>query len=142
MSFSWKVQVIDIVSKIEKGELKPEKPAETEQKTPPVKEPAEDSGLTKAERLAYQSYEYAINTKEAELSEATDRQIHQWLKENGCSDPDYCLPSFETWSRYVRQGRWVHATQKNTLRKGRTGRSIAKVDQIKFTSSQRSDEAD
>jgi len=96
-----------------------EQPAKTEQK--------EGDGLTKAERQAYQSYEYAISQK-PKLADKTDDEAYNWLKEN--SLPDYELPSPETWKRYVRRGRWVNGTQKTSPRKGRTGRSIVKADQI------------
>lgn len=92
--------------------------------------------LTKAERLAYQSYDDAI-TQEPKLADATDKEVYDWLKENG--PPDYELPSCETWKRQVRAGRKHHGTQKNTLRAGRTSKSIVGVNQIEYGSSQKAD---
>jgi len=98
--------------------------------------------LTKAERLAYQSYEYAI-TQKPELADTKDDKTYDWLKENG--PPDYELPSCETWKRQVRAGRKHHGTQKNTLRAGRSGHSIAQSGQLQSLSeisSQYTNEAD
>ncbi len=96
-------------------------------------------GLTKSQRLAYQSYQYAINQNQ-DLPEANDNDVYNWLKENGFSEDDsYELPSLETWKRYLRYGRKAHGTQKNTRRKGRTGRSIVKASQIEYTSNQQPD---
>lgn len=93
-----------------------------------------DDGLTKSQRLAYQSYQYAIN-QNPDIAEANDNDVYNWLKENGFSEDDsYELPSLETWKRYLRYGRKAHGTQKNTRRKGRTGRSIVKASQIEYTS--------
>ncbi len=120
--------------------VEPTMPGGTEQKTPSVKERPDTSPLTKGERQAYESYEYAMSQK-PELADKTDDDVYNWLKEAGL--PEYELPeSCETWKRYVRHGRWVNGTQKTSPRKGRTGRSITKVDQIEYTSSQRPDEAD
>lgn len=104
----------------------------------PLDKPREvtDDGLTKSQRLAYESYTYAITQKSA-LAEANDNDVYNWLKENGFSEDDsYELPSLETWKRHVRSGRKAYGTQKNTPRKVRTGRSIVKDDQIEYTSSQ------
>ncbi len=98
--------------------------------------------LTKAERLAYQSYYYAI-TQKPELADTKDDETYDWLKENG--PPDYELPSCETWKRQVRAGRKRHGTQKNTLRAGRSGHSIAQSGQLRSLSeisSQYTNEAD
>lgn len=125
----------DCVNNILHGEREAEKkPTEASGGETKPKTTQDVDGLTKAERMAYQSYEHAIS-KKTELAEAKDDDVYNWLKENGL--PDYELPSRDTWKRYVRQGRLTHGTQKTTQRKGRTGRSIVKVNQIKYTSSQR-----
>jgi len=98
--------------------------------------------LTKAERLAYQSYDYVI-TQKPELADTKDDETYDWLKENG--QPDYELPSCETWKRQVRAGRKHHGTQKNTPRAGRSGHSIAQSGQLQSLSeisSQYTNEAD
>ncbi len=107
----------------------------------PLEKPREvtDDGLTKSQRLAYQSYQDAIN-QNPDIAEANDNDVYNWLKENGFSEDDsYELPSPETWKRYIRSGRKAHGTQKNTPRKGRAGRSIVKASQIEYTSNQQPD---
>jgi hypothetical protein len=103
-----------------------------------------EEGLTKAIRLAYQSYQYAVD-KKPELAEATDKDVFDWLKENGTGEAYYKLPSCDTWKRQVRQGRKVHGTQENIKRAGRNGRSTINSNQIKSLSeisSRYDDEAD
>jgi hypothetical protein len=85
--------------------------------------------LTKAHRLAYNSYEYAIKTN-PKLADAKDRDVYNWLRENGSDEENYQLPSFETWLRYIGKGRTVLGTQKNTRCYGKTGRSIVKATEI------------
>lgn len=70
---------------------------------------------------AYQSYQYAIE-KNPDFAGKKDKEVYTWLKNNGIDD--YTLPAFETWQRYVREGRKHYGTSKNTPRAGRTGRSI------------------
>jgi len=111
----------------------------TSQQAKPVEEANNaKKGLTKAEILAYQSYDYAI-TQKPELANATDNKVYDWLKEYGTGEDDYELPYCETWKRQVRAGRKHHGMQKNTPRSGRTSRSIVTVNQIKYTSSQKAD---
>jgi hypothetical protein len=92
-----------------------------------------DGGLRKAERCAYQSYEYAVSKKE-ELADATDNAVYNWLKENGTPE-GYELPkNCDTWKRHVRAGRKCYGKQKNTRRAGRQGRSTIKSDKIQSLS--------
>ncbi len=111
------------------------------QEVEPTAEPPETGDndkvdLQKAERLAYQSYEYAISQKPS-LAEATDDEVYAWVKENM---PDgYSPPSPETWKRQVRAGRKYDGTQKNAPRAGRRGRSTVGVEQIEYESSQKAD---
>ena len=103
-----------------------------------VKMDADSRGgtLSKAERAAYQSYEYAVSTN-PKLVDATDDEVYDWVRENV---PDYYSPpSRETWQRQVRSGRNYCGTQKNTPRAGRGGRSIADVSQIEYDSSQKAE---
>jgi len=67
---------------------------------------------------AFQSYQFA----ESNLGKCTDRDAYDWLTENGPSA--YELPGFDTWKRYVREGRKHYNASKNTPLAGRTGRSI------------------
>lgn len=67
---------------------------------------------------AFQSYQFA----ESKLGNCTDRDAYDWLTENGPSQ--YELPGFDTWKRYVRQGRNHYSANKNSPLAGRSGRSI------------------
>ena len=86
------------------------------------------NGLTRAERLAYQSYKYAIS-ENSKLAEATDDKVYDWLKNYGPPE-EYELPQNDTWKRQVRAGRKHHGMQKNTPRAGRSGRSIIRSGQV------------
>jgi hypothetical protein len=104
------------------GMLKPEseQPQEQKEEAP--------SGLPPAREKAYQSYQYAVAV-ETNYNLKTDREVYDWLKDNGHSD--YELPAFETWQRYVRDGRKYYGTPKNTPRAGRFhARSIITADQL------------
>lgn len=98
-----------------------------------------DDGLTRSQRLAYQSCQYAIN-QNPNLAEASDNDVYNWLKDNGFSEDDsHKLPSRETWKRYVRHGRKADNKQKSIPRTGRNRCSIVKASQIEYTSSQKPD---
>jgi len=116
---------------------KPAEPgqAEADEKT--------STALRRAERLAYESNEFALS-ENPNLAGATDDKVYVWLKENGAPE-EYELPSCQTWKRQVRAARKYHGTQKNTPRAGRDGRSTIKSDQIQSLSeisSQYENEAD
>ncbi len=74
---------------------------------------------------AYRSFESACREAESEL---TCRQAYEWLQDAGSDD--YLLPSFETWSRYVREGKKHYGTQTNSPRAGRRGRSVVSAEQL------------
>ena len=90
----------------------------------PTGDDEQKATLTPAHLRAYQSYQFA----ESKLEVCTDDEAYKWLKDEEIED--YTLPAFETWQRYVREGRKFHDTQKNTSRKGRTGRSIINEHEI------------
>lgn len=101
------------------GDAETSKPEDLSMQTATTDEQDIRSNLTKAEILAYQSYEYAIQ-QSPELAERTDKDVYDWLKKHGMpGEEQYDLPSFETWSRYVRAGRKANNAQKNTSRNGR-----------------------
>jgi hypothetical protein len=81
----------------------------------------EDS-LTKAPRVAYATYEYAI-TKNVDLANATDDEVYQWLKSKKAEEDskltDYELQDCESWKRQLRKARKFHGTQKHKSRAGR-----------------------
>lgn len=150
----YRLQYIEAALSDVKSELA-QRVRERGEKTQIVEKPAEtvhddegskntDNGLTKAERLAYQSYEYAVSKKSG-LADSTDNNVYKWLKENGNSEADYELPCCNTWKRQVRAGRKYHGTQKNSPRAGRLGRSTitsSQIDSLYEVSSQYNNEAD
>lgn len=73
---------------------------------------------------AYQSYDHAIS-KNPKLADETDKKAYDWLKQHGI--PDYTLPAFETWKRYVRAGRKHYGTSKNAPRRGRKPKTAIDV---------------
>jgi hypothetical protein len=73
--------------------------------------------------MAYLSFLYAESKKGTRLE---DRPAYDWLKEYGIDADDsgklvdYELPSFLTWTRYLRQARAATGERKYTPRAGRT----------------------
>jgi hypothetical protein len=65
------------------------------------------------------------NTK---LVGATDREVYEWIAAHleNCEK----LPSFGTWTRYLREARATHGARKNNPRAGRSGRSTVPIDEI------------
>jgi len=94
------------------------------QNTDATDDDSKELALPRAHHAAYQSFVFA----ESEIGKCTDREAYEWLQEEG--PEEYELPAFDTWKRYVRIGRKHHGTQKNTSRKGRTGRSVIKSNEI------------
>jgi hypothetical protein len=88
---------------------------------------SERSKLPPAREKAYQQFQWAVQ-QDAALEGATDRDVYEWLKEK--LDEDDKLPSFASWSKYVRDARKIQGVSKHTSRAGRTGRSIVTPDQI------------
>ena len=80
---------------------------------------AENGGKILAPRYesAYQSYEHA--SRKLPPEKQTDQEAYEFLKEYGM--PEYELPAYETWERYVREGRGFYGTQKNTPPSGEPG---------------------
>jgi hypothetical protein len=60
----------------------------------------------------------------------TDRNVYDWL--NGRSDVPEELPSFGSWSKYLREARAHYKDHKHTPRTGRptSGKSVVHRDQI------------
>ena len=89
--------------------------------------------LRRGEKKALYAYNVAEQRNDREL---TDIEAHRWLKEHiAASDhgdeSDYNLPSFDTWSRYLRQARRKLGQSKYHRQADRTsGRSIVKANQI------------
>jgi len=68
-----------------------------------------------------------------------DREAYDWLKEYGIDTDkgdvgelaDYELPSFDTWTKQLRNARNPLGKQKYTRRGGRaTGKSIVRVNEV------------
>jgi hypothetical protein len=79
----------------------------------------------RAAELAYRSYKIAEHNVGTGI---TDQMAYAWLRENG--HPDYDLPSFDTWARYLRIARPHYDDQKNQSRRGRSGRSTVRQSEI------------
>ncbi|MCH8269998.1 MAG: hypothetical protein IH985_02145 [Planctomycetes bacterium] len=84
-------------------------------------------------KLAGASLEW-LGTKRADLipdGQATeDERKSQWeyLRDHGCPAYPDSIPSFETWTKYVRDYLRLTKGPRNTSRAGRTGRSIVRSD--------------
>lgn len=92
--------------------------------------------LSQSTRLAYLSFQ-AIEVQKCRRLE--DREAYDLLSENGLPTDkgplgvlaDYKLPSFDTWTRYLRDARQAMGDSKYTQRAGRShGSSIAKQDEV------------
>lgn len=92
--------------------------------------------LEPAARKAYLAYEWADSKAGRRL---TDEEAYEMLKEEGIPEgvgdagdlTDYDLPSFETWTKYVRNARAPLGEQKYKPRKGRhRGKSVVRDDEI------------
>jgi hypothetical protein len=81
--------------------------------------------LKPCEEKAYWSYEHAC---EGLGGNAADKEAYEWLCERGPAE--YGLPKFTTWARHVREARRHHGTQRNRFRAGRTGRSVARENEM------------
>jgi hypothetical protein len=87
-----------------------------------------ETDLPPSRQKAYSQYQWAIRTN-AELSGAGDRAVYDWLTEH--SEEGEQLPSFASWTRYLRDARAAIGTSKHTPRHGReTGRSIVRPSDI------------
>jgi hypothetical protein len=90
--------------------------------------------LEPAIRLAYLSFAYAESKAQRRLE---DQEAYAILEDSISRDADdleelssYSVPTFDTWSRYLREARNTLGEQKYTRRSGRTaGRSVVTSDQ-------------
>jgi len=102
------------------------RPTETEKQDGAAEGPTQtdDRSLAPSRFIALDQYDREIE-QNPHLAEKTDRDVYDWLCEH-----EENLPSFETWSRYLREARAVCNRQKNTPRKGRHARSVVPKDQV------------
>ena len=98
---------------------------DAEAKPAPLEQPLPPCQLT-----AHQSYVRA-HENNSELKGATLPEVHTWLSKHD-PDPDYQLPRFQTWGRYIRAvKRHRRGCPANAPRAGRAhGSSIASHDQV------------
>ncbi len=74
---------------------------------------------------------YRIAEQRMDPPAKTDREAYEWLEEHSELTEGYTLPSFETWTRYLRDGRQKIGEQKNRPRSGRSaGSSIVSQDVV------------
>jgi hypothetical protein len=102
--------------------------AGTLDRTDPLQEPSTDIPAKRnAERLkpsqlkAYSQWTWAIQQNQELCDKTADRQVYDWLHENG-EEGD--LPPFDNWSRYLREVRKARGESKNAPRSGRTSRNV------------------
>ncbi len=89
--------------------------------------PGEARRVPPARVKALSQWKSAIDQNPALSTESKDREVYDWLEDHCDGDR---LPSFETWSRYLREARSNVGLSKNSSRRGRTSRSAAKTDQL------------
>jgi hypothetical protein len=83
--------------------------------------------------LALRQALYALRENSEWSERHPDRAIHDWLVSHEVDLPDDLKPvqrNFDTWARYLRAGRRLTGTQKNSPRHGRTSRSIVESSEI------------
>jgi hypothetical protein len=81
-------------------------------------------------RLALEGFEAARSalSERPSVTRVTDEMAYEWLQEHRSGTEP--LPSFDTWARYLRDARRELGVQKNRPRRGRTGRSVRKADDL------------
>lgn len=103
---------------------------DADQKRPPAggSEKSEGKVPPPSRRRAYGQYLDAIR-RNPELANATDRDVYNAVKEQ--LDTGERLPTFATWSKYVRECRTYHDTNKNGSRASREhSKSVVRCDEI------------
>ena len=91
------------------------------------KTPAGNAKLKPSAAKAAMQYSRAVQSN-AELKEAKDRDVYDWLKEN--LDEGELLPTFATWQRQLRLARQYSAARKNMPRNKSGGRSVVKQSEL------------
>jgi hypothetical protein len=93
---------------------------------PTIGQPEGVRRLKKSRETAYRLFQWALDQK-PELK--TDREVYDWLNDH--QDLPEELPSFASWSRYLREARDFHDDHKHAPRSGRpTGKSIVPKHQL------------
>jgi hypothetical protein len=86
------------------------------------------ASVSPSREKAYRQYTQAVGNNPTQLNGATDYEVYDWLKEHSEGEP---LPTFSTWSKYLREARKHYGNNKNTPRRGRaTGKSIVRSNEI------------
>ena len=85
-------------------------------------------GLKPSQAKAFAAFNYAEEHAERELK---DKEAYAILKELDIPElPDYTLPAYGTWRRYLSTARRALGCLKSTRRAAREGRSVVRPDQI------------
>jgi hypothetical protein len=93
-----------------------------------TREKDEGATLAPSRQKAYGQYLDAVR-RNPELANATDRDVYDAVKEQ--LDSGETLPSFATWTRYLRDARDYHDANKSKSRAGREhGKSVVRRDEI------------
>lgn len=91
-------------------------------------EQGEGKTLSPSRAKAYGQYLHAVG-RNPELANATDREVYNAVKEQ--LDSGETLPTYATWTKYVRDARAHHDANKHRSRAGRPhGKSVVRRDQI------------
>jgi hypothetical protein len=89
--------------------------------TSPVANRTDEPAAPRRVEAAFNSF---LVAQEACGPKVTDAEAYRWCQEH--MPEGGRLPSLETWSRYVRDGRRLHGQKKHHSRLGRTGRSLVR----------------
>jgi hypothetical protein len=87
------------------------------------------NGLSRCHHMAYGLYELAVKTANEATNRnlKTDQEAYDWLKEHRNYLEEVDLPSFNTFSRYLREYRKAYGINKHSPRYGREcGRNIVR----------------
>ena len=87
-----------------------------------------DKQLSPIYEQAYQSYKVA----ERAIGECTNKEAYKHLQQSPVSE--YDLPAFETWARYVREGRRFYDDNKHTARAERNDKLLKAKDDVSIIS--------
>jgi hypothetical protein len=98
---------------------------------PTPTEPSASAGLRGVQKCwaeAHQSFSRAVLAPNAPPHKPL-KGVWSWLREHD-PDPEYKLPRFSTWAKYVRAYQRATVGCGNTHRRGREGRSTTRADEI------------
>ena len=92
-----------IIASLERAHCSSEKVSDLDTKVPgPQTANIEAKPLRPSRETAYSQWKWAIRTNTAFCETTPDREVYDWLQDQDKVDDDR-LPSFGTWSRYLRE---------------------------------------